>query len=103
MVVTQLNHIFPWNPRSLSQPGSMLPKLTSCSVCPISSLFLNLAICEGSVANETLIGTEFFLAAPGEAQRLVFLWEEIFFSSDLFVVLRELWPLLGPYALLQVL
>jgi len=38
----------------------------------------------GSVANETLIGTEFFLAAP-----------------DLFGVLRELWPLLGPYALLQ--
>ena len=39
----------------------------SCLVCLSSSLFLNLAICEGSVANETLIGTEFFLAAPGEA------------------------------------
>jgi carboxylesterase type B len=38
----------------------------------------------GSLSDETLIGTQFFLAAP-----------------DLFGVFRELWDALGPYALLQ--
>ena len=52
------------------------------------------------MANETLIGTEFFLAAPGKGG--FFLGDFLSFS-DLFGVLRELWPLLGPYALLQVM
>ena len=64
------------------------------------NLFLFFILCEGSVANETLIGTEFFLAAPGKGG---FSWAVFPSFSDLFCVLRELWPLLGPYALLQVM
>ena len=52
------------------------------------------------MANETLIGTEFFMAAPGKGG---FSWASFLSFSDLFGVLRELWPLLGPYALLQVM
>ena len=80
----------------------MLPKLTFCLVClspfPILLHFMwRVSGKRDSDWDRVLSSCSWW------GLRLVFLWEKIFFSSDLFVVLRELWPLLGPYALLQVL